>query len=196
MSPADALYERPTRAKSYTNVVGLGQKAPLLGRKRTSRQPSVESINGANGAARPASMISPQGGKTAPSSPSVELRRPDSMFLSSAHSSSTDLSASGGKIHPSLSRPPSTYYSRDFLSSLAPREGGYAIAAMMGGGLGAIGTMTVEEKRRSSMMEEHRERRPVSRAPAARSTGMGRWSLDGGEVGICMSAGVQAIADQ
>lgn len=183
MSPAEALYERPTRAKSYTNVVGLAQKAPLLGRKRTSRQPSVESINGANGLARPASMISPQGGKTAPSSPGVDLRRPDSMFLSSAHSSSTDLSASG-KVHPSLSRPPSTYYSRDFLSSLAPREGGYAIAAMMGGGLGAIGTMSVEEKRRSSMIEEQRERRPASRAPAARSTGMGRWSLDGGEVGL------------
>jgi hypothetical protein len=73
-------------------------------------------------------------------------------------------------------RPPSAYYSRDFLSSLAPREGGYAIAATMGNGLGAHGTMSVDERRRSQVPDMNK------RAPMAKSAGMGRWSLDGGEV--------------
>jgi hypothetical protein len=97
-------------------------------------------------------------------------------MLSSAHSSSTSL-----KSHPSLSRPSSAYYSRDFLSSLAPREGGYAIAAQMGNGLGAAGTMSVEERRKSQIFDEPRRQ---SRAPMSRSAGMGRWSLDGGEVSL------------
>lgn len=75
-----------------------------------------------------------------------------------------------------MNRPPSTYYSRDFLSSLAPREGGYAIAATMGNGLGAHGAMSVDERRRSQYEPTGR------RAPVSKSAGMGRWSLDGGEV--------------
>jgi hypothetical protein len=126
-----------------------------------------------------------QQAKSDPSTPIFGLAKPDSAFLSSAHSSSTSLASHPlpvNKSHPALgSRPPSAYYSRDFLSSLAPREGGYAVAAMMGNGLGAVGTMSVEERRRSTVYEEHRPR-SMAQAPVAKSAGMGRWSLDGGEV--------------
>lgn len=120
------------------------------------------------------------------------------MFVHSTNSSSTSLASHNlhGKNKSTLSlnngaKPPSTYYSRDFLSTLAPREGGYAIAAMLGNGLGAQGNLAVaEEKRRSSTMlydpalglPRNRSSMSMSRAPMSKSSGMGRWSLDGGEV--------------
>jgi hypothetical protein len=110
------------------------------------------------------------------------------IITSSAHSSTTSLNSQGfSPLKTAGNRPPSAYYSRDFLSSLAPREGGYAIAATMGNGLGAHGAMSVDERRRSQV--------PDRRAPMAKSAGMGRWSLDGGEVSPCLSLS-RVLADE
>ncbi|WVQ80562.1 hypothetical protein IAT38_002667 [Cryptococcus sp. DSM 104549] len=169
----------PLRAKSTTNVPG--KRMSIRGR---SRRPSADST------ASPQSLPRTKGIQSVPVSPVSNTKQ--QVMLSSAHSSSTSLSShqtSGGgipsnKSFPAIGKqPPSTYYSRDFLSSLAPREGGYAIAAQMGGGLGAQGTMAVGEKRRSSYADvtDPRSRSASSRAPLAKSAGMGRWSLDGGE---------------
>ena len=120
--------------------------------------------------------------KSTPVSPDVGPHPQD--IFGSAHSSTASLASSN--LTPSKSpvglaaRPPPSYYSRDILSALAPREGGYAIAAQMGGGLGAVGTMAADDRRRSGLYDE--PKRPVSRAPMSKSAGMGRWSLDGGEV--------------
>lgn len=142
--------------------------------RRSSRQISVDMHPIAPGKLTDGSLA----GST-PASPK------DGIMISSNNSSSTSLAShviAPNKSSLTLaSRPPSVYYSRDFLSSLAPREGGYAIAAQMGNGLGAVGTMSVEERRRSSVMSEDRPR-SLARAPVSRSAGMGRWSLDGGEV--------------
>ncbi|WWD18343.1 hypothetical protein CI109_102793 [Kwoniella shandongensis] len=167
----------PIKSKSYTNVTVLGSKSNkrMSKRGRSSRQSSIDTT--VSGAA-------PMEAKSTPVSPVVyTVGKPGN--LSSAHSSSTSLASQNlpaNKSFPGMiGQPPSTYYSRDFLSSLAPREGGYAIAATMGGGLGAAGSMSVEEKRRSVAMDDARSRSTGSRAPMAKSAGMGRWSLDGGE---------------
>ncbi|WWD04704.1 hypothetical protein V865_002775 [Kwoniella europaea PYCC6329] len=168
------------RSKSFTNVATLGMSGRRMSRRTKSRQSSIDvtTLNGkdADGlymhnASQPASPVANGMG-----------------VLSSAHSSSTSLASQALPPNKSFSslggRPPSTYYSRDFLSSLAPREGGYAIAAQMGGGLGAVGSMSVEEKRRSSMIIDDGRAKTLgmgSRAPPSKSAGMGRWSLDGGE---------------
>lgn len=136
-----------------------------------------------------------QQAKSDPSSP-VALKA-DSTLLSSAHSSSTSLSSHPLTMNKSLAslngRPPSAYYSRDFLSSLAPREGGYAVAAAMGNGLGFVGTNAAEERRRSSVYDiGHRS---LSRAPVSKSAGMGRWSLDGGEVSHLAIDNAKNVAD-
>lgn len=125
-----------------------------------------------------------------PYNKSTPVSPQDAVLISSTNSSSTSLASHNlppNKSNLSLgSRPPSSfqsqlYQSRDILSALAPREGGYAIAAQMGNGLGAVGTMSVEERRRSAAYEGERPR-SMARAPMSRSSGMGRWSLDGGEV--------------
>ncbi|WWC62389.1 uncharacterized protein I303_104985 [Kwoniella dejecticola CBS 10117] len=167
------------RSKSFTNVATLGMSGRRMSRRAKSRQSSIDvaPINTKDVDAMYKHNTSQ------PASPGVNGMG----ALSSAHSSSTSLASQAlppNKSYSSLGgRPPSTYYSRDFLSSLAPREGGYAIAAQMGGGLGAVGTMSVEEKRRSiSNFEDVRGARTMgSRAPPSKSAGMGRWSLDGGE---------------
>jgi hypothetical protein len=151
------------KSRSMTHI-------PSLARKKTSRQ-----------------AIKQDPVPTHSRAPSLSGK--EASLLSSAHSSSTSLTShniTSNKSATTLSRPPSAYYSRDFLSSLAPREGGYAIAAQMGNGLGAVGTMTVEERRRSTVVDERDivRARSSARAPMAKSAGMGRWSLDGGEVGV------------
>lgn len=157
---------RRMKSKSTTNVPGLAQRQSRLGRKKTSRQTSAD----------------PQviGKLMDDTRASDNMPRSNSVFISSAHSSATDLSKGmpGNKSMTSLgSRPPSAYYSRDFLSQLAPREGGYAIAAMLSSPP-VPSQMSAEERRRSSNLEAAR----ISRPPTSKSAGMGRWSLDGGEV--------------
>ena len=130
--------------------MSLGQ-----GRRGTRRKPNRESS---------LDMTRPPIGDGAKSMPTS----PKDFVVSSARSSSTSLTSPQiVKPHPMMqSRPPSTYYSRDFLTSLAPREGGYAVAAQL------------------ASPDEPASRNPMSRAssrhaPAAPSSGMGRWSLDG-----------------
>ncbi|KAI9631898.1 uncharacterized protein MKK02DRAFT_41529 [Dioszegia hungarica] len=159
------------KSKSTTNVPSLAGRTSRIGRKKGPRQTSAD----------PQVMTKVMDG-TSPTSP--DMPRSNSVFISSAHSSSTDLTKGlpHNKSQASLgARPPSTYYSRDFLSQLAPREGGYAIAAMLSSpvvpGQNSAPAMSAEEKRRSANLEVHRGSRP----PTSRSAGMARWSLDGGE---------------
>ncbi|RXK41663.1 hypothetical protein M231_01163 [Tremella mesenterica] len=76
----------------------------------------------------------------------------------------TDLPLPKTKSNPALVRPPSAYYSRDFITTLGPREGGYAIAAQM--------ALPPSDERRRSLNER---RGPIAKSASA------RWSLDGGE---------------
>ncbi|WWC70613.1 uncharacterized protein I206_104564 [Kwoniella pini CBS 10737] len=174
--PVEEILPNNLRSKSFTNVATLGMSGRRMSRRAKSRQSSID--------------VSPINTKDVDGMHMHNVSQPASPgvngMLSSAHSSTTSLTSQAIPPNKSLSslsgRPPSTYYSRDFLSSLAPREGGYAIAAQMGGGLGAVGTMTAEEKRRSiSNFDDIRTRTVGSRAPPSKSAGMGRWSLDGGE---------------
>ena len=171
-APADDIYVSPAHSKSVTSMASL--RSPNKN-KRMSRQNSRLDGQMVANAKKGDAIYS----KSTPVSPQ------DPVMISSNNSSSTSLASH--VIKPTLSqiglnsRPPSVYYSRDFLSSLAPREGGYAIAATMGNGLGAVGTMSVEERRRSGISTDERPR-SNARAPVSRSAGMGRWSLDGGEV--------------
>lgn len=165
------------KSKSTTSVASKAPKQKRITiRKRSSRNQSFETP--------PTDGVYLHGSTVSPNS----LSRPDSMILSSsAQSSTTSLNSQGFspiKVTAAIGgpRPPSTYYSRDFLSSLAPREGGYAIAATMGNGLGAHGAMSVDERRRSQYDPS------VRRAPVSKSAGMGRWSLDGGEVSLVHSS--------
>ncbi|ORY31393.1 hypothetical protein BCR39DRAFT_90766 [Naematelia encephala] len=172
--PPEEIYAPPTRTKSSASISSMTKTNRRMSRK-TSRQPSLEQ------AQYPAKAI--QVAKSMPASP---VNVGPGGLMSSAHSSETSLSSQiipPNKSFPNLgARPPSAYYSRDFLSSLAPREGGYAIAAQMGNGLGAVGSMSIEERRRSSVYDDSSARsRSAQRPPVAKSAGMGRWSLDGGE---------------
>ncbi|ODN81722.1 hypothetical protein L202_02116 [Cryptococcus amylolentus CBS 6039] len=172
--PVDDFAPLP-RAKSHASINTLGKKRMSIRSKsrRTSDTPPINTKPNVKA-----------GAQSMPVSPVV----PKQAMMSSAHSSSTSLSShqalSSNKSFPALNGkggaapPPTTYYSRDFLSSLAPREGGYAIAAQLGGGLGAAGTITATDNKRRSSYAEQGGR---ARAPMAKSTGMGRWSLDGGE---------------
>lgn len=162
----------PIKSKSTLSLASVNQKTKRMTiRKRGSRNQSLVDTTPNDGVYLHGSTVSPN-----------SLSRPDSMILSSsAQSSTTSLNSqsfSPIKVTSTINgtRPPSTYYSRDFLSSLAPREGGYAIAATMGSGLGAHGAMSAEERRKSQHDPS------VRRAPVSKSAGMGRWSLDGGEV--------------
>ncbi|WVO14206.1 hypothetical protein L204_101838 [Cryptococcus depauperatus] len=111
--------------------------------------------------------------QSVPVSPVTTKKR----ITSSAHSSTTSLASQlpQNKSWTSSAYPPTSFYSRDFMSTLAPREGGYAIAAQMS--VGPVG----HDKRRSLYAENGGARTASSRAPLAKSAGMGRWSLDGGE---------------
>lgn len=163
--PEEEAPIRRAKSKSTTSVPSLAGRQVRLGRKKTSADPQTMS-------------------KVMQDDQS-DMPRSNSVFISgSAHSSTTDLSKGlpMNKSQASLSRPPSTYYSRDFLSQLAPREGGYAIAAMLNSPVIPVqtspGVVSAEEKRRSANLDIHRGSRP----PTSKSAGMGRWSLDGGEV--------------
>lgn len=138
----------PKREKSSVSIPSLSRRSSKISlSKKISRKGSGGALNGL--------AMSPTS-KKAPTSPNDSHSRAASIALSSAHSSTTSLQMQSVRG----SKPPSTY-SRDFLSSLAPREGGYAIAAQIG----------TTDKRKSFH---------ESRAPVAKSGGM-RWSLDGGE---------------
>lgn len=168
-APSDDLYASPKNSRSVTSMVSLRSPGNKRLSRRQSRQPSQTSIDVTN-------IV----GKQASNNPTS----PQDVLISSNNSSSTSLASHGlptNKSSATLSRPPSAYYSRDFLSTLAPREGGYAIAAQMGNGLGAVGTMSVDERRRSGAFDNERPR-SMARAPMSKSSGMGRWSIDGGEV--------------
>lgn len=156
------------RSNSTTSISKITQSKKLTLRKRSSRNGSFDT---------------PPNEGVYLHSPN-SLSRPESMIItSSAHSSTTSLNSQGfSPLKTGGNRPPSAYYSRDFLSSLAPREGGYAIAATMGNGLGAHGAMSVDERRRSQVPDQNQRR-----APMAKSAGMGRWSLDGGEVSLVVN---------
>lgn len=171
--PPEEAYSPPIKSRSVTSMASL-RGVKQRPSKRQSRQASLDMSNAVP--VKSDKMYS----RTAPHSPTDVL-------ISSNNSSSTSLAShvmpNKSGISLNGNRPPSVYYSRDFLSTLAPREGGYAIAASMGNGLGAIGTMSVEERRRSSVYDNERPR-STTRAPVSRSAGMGRWSLDGGEVSI------------
>ncbi|KAL1412960.1 hypothetical protein Q8F55_000709 [Vanrija albida] len=142
-------YVPPPKAKSYTNVAGAGKRRSML-KKSTSRADSIDAAY-----ATPA-FVTKDGN-------------------SSAHSSTTDLSM-GSPIpmnKSSLSRPPSLGYSLDLLSSLAPREGGYALAAQMAyPGSSPVSSMHSEGDRRSIHTSPSFRN---SRGPPARSAGM-RWN--------------------
>lgn len=183
--PIDDIYAPPVKSKSFNNMASLAANpSKRIGRKRNSRQVSLEFP--------PSSMPTTPGkivdksvlyAKSMPTSPSGNPPRQD-ILLDSTHSSTTSLASQvpSNKMMNALgSRPPSTYYSRDFLTSLAPREGGYAVAAQLGTPAPIAGGTIPEESRRSITQDDLRGR-PSSRAPMAKSAGMGRWSLDGGEV--------------
>ncbi|WVR06208.1 hypothetical protein IAU60_003238 [Kwoniella sp. DSM 27419] len=175
--PVQDILPDSLTSKSFVSVASLGSRK--MSKRGRSRHSSIDVIPGIS--AKDNDGLYMHGASTPGSPAPVKMVNGT---LSSAHSSTTSLASQGvapNKSFGSLSRPPSTYYSRDFLSSLAPREGGYAIAAQMGGGLGAHGTMSVEERRRSTVTDDGRSKTVGSRAPLSKSAGMGRWSLDGGE---------------
>ncbi|WOO77856.1 uncharacterized protein LOC62_01G001414 [Vanrija pseudolonga] len=143
-------YIPPPKAKSYTNVTGAGKRRSML-KKSSSRADSIDASY-----ATPA-FVTKDGN-------------------SSAHSSTTDLSMGTpipiNKSHTSLSRPASLGYSLDLLSTLAPREGGYALAAQMAyPGTSPASSMHSEDRRSIHTAPSFRN----SRGPPARSAGM-RWN--------------------
>lgn len=169
-APPEEEMQLPMRrkSKSTTNVPSLALTS-RLGRKKTTRQISAD----------PAMIAKVMHNPSSPDSQTTP--RASSIFISSAHSSSTDLSKGlpQNKSQSSLgTRPPSTFYSRDFLNQIGPREGGYAIAAMLSAPPtpGQSPVMSAAEEKRKSVNLGNRP------PPTSRSAGMGRWSLDGGEV--------------
>ncbi|ORX40225.1 hypothetical protein BD324DRAFT_267175 [Kockovaella imperatae] len=151
--PIEEVYTPPIKSKSSTSIVSLGNSKRGT-RRRASRQASQTNTPGF------------EGPKSTPASPADYVSH-------SARSSSTSLASQNVKAHSAFMKtPPVSYYSRDYMSSLAPREGGYAVAAQLASAM-------------SSPTDEV-TRQPISRAssrhaPLAPSSGMGRWSLDGGE---------------
>ena len=151
------------RSKSTTNVQSLSRRSSRLTLSRKKRQSTAD----VPAAAQPPSKA-------------------NSILNSSANSSLTDIP--GQKVHrnPSYAslngRPPSAflYNSRDFLTQMAPLEGGYAIAA-------AINTPSSQGNSPVASPIDSRHRGEAirnSRPPVSRSAGMARWSLDGGEVSV------------
>lgn len=150
------------KSKSTTNVPTIGRRTSRLGRKK--RQSTVD----------------------IPATQTATPNKAESILLSSANSSATDLTkiAHNKSFHSLGARPPSAYYSRDFLTQLAPMDGGYAIAATINH------PAAQEEKRRSVVDATNRTSRP----PVSRS-GMARWSLDGGEVSLFHGVSEQADSE-
>lgn len=149
-APPESAYIPPPKAKSYTNVTGAGKRRSML-KKSSSRADSIDAAY-----ATPA-FVTKDGN-------------------SSAHSSTTDLSMGTpipiNKSHTSLTRPASLGYSLDLLSTLAPREGGYALAAQMAyPGTSPASSMHSEDRRSIHTAPSFRN----SRGPPARSAGM-RWN--------------------
>lgn len=170
---------QPPRNKSFTSIQSSPKRLSL---RRSYRRTSAADISAPILAK---DKIKP-GARSMPVSP-VAPRKIN--MLSSAHSSSTSLSSHQAippnKSFPALGNPklgpPASLYSKDLISSLAPREGGYAVAATIGGIASPAGSVLSSDKRRSSYADSAVSR---TRAPLARSAGMGRWSLDGGEVSL------------
>lgn len=174
--PSEEFLYQPPRNKSFTSIQSSPKRLSL---RRSYRRTSATDISTPT---LTKDKIKP-GAQSMPVSP-VAPRKIN--MLSSAHSSSTSLSSHQAippnKSFPALGSPklgpPASLYSKDFISSLAPREGGYAVAATIGGIASPAGSVLSSDKRRSSYADSAVSR---TRAPLARSAGMGRWSLDGGE---------------
>lgn len=174
--PSEEFLYQPPRNKSFTSIQSSPKRLSL---RRSYRRTSAADISAPILAK---DKIKP-GARSMPVSP-VAPRKIN--MLSSAHSSSTSLSSHQAippnKSFPALGNPklgpPASLYSKDLISSLAPREGGYAVAATIGGIASPAGSVLSSDKRRSSYADSAVSR---TRAPLARSAGMGRWSLDGGE---------------
>ncbi|KAE8538743.1 hypothetical protein D1P53_005106 [Cryptococcus gattii VGV] len=174
--PSEEFLYQPPRNKSFTSIQSSPKRLSL---RRSYRRTSAADISTPT---LTKDKIKP-GARSMPVSP-VAPRKIN--MLSSAHSSSTSLSSHQAippnKSFPALGSPklgpPASLYSKDFISSLAPREGGYAVAATIGGIASPAGSVLSSDKRRSSYADSAVSR---TRAPLARSAGMGRWSLDGGE---------------
>lgn len=174
---------RPVRNKSFTSIQNSTKRLSI---RRSSRRTSAADISTST---LTKGKIKP-GAQSLPVSPVAPHKI---NMLSSAHSSSTSLSShqaiTPNKSYPALghskSGPPASFYSKDFINSLAPREGGYAVAATIGGVASPAGSIS-NDKRRTSYVDSSISR---TRAPLARSAGMGRWSLDGGEVSLSYDRG-------
>lgn len=150
-APEDEEYmqQSPLHSKSMSNVAGVGVKKK---RSMLSKKPSRGS-----------------GIDVGPYPQSAK-----EVVLSSAHSSTTSLSFPMNKSQQSLSRPPSMAYSLDLLNTLAPREGGYAIAAQLGSS--PYSPSSPHGSAHASPPNSFRG----SRGPPAKSSGM-RWSVGGEE---------------
>lgn len=156
------LYEPPRKNRSLTSVASIKRRTTL--RKSKSKGANLEQPPAIAGAYGPKQVASKDA-------------------LSSAHSSSTELSIPHNKSHTSLSsRPGSMFggnggYHYDLLGALAPRDGGYAIAAQIGNGFSPVSSVNSADDRRSIHTSPPGSFRGA-RAPSARNSGM-RWSVDG-----------------
>lgn len=156
------LYEPPPKTRSLTNVASIKRRTTL--RKSKSKGAAIDTHPPISG------------GGYAPK------RAASRDALSSAHSSSTSLSIPHNKSQASLSsRPPSMAgvgaYQYDLLGALAPRDGGYAIAAQIGHSFSPVSSVNSLDDRRSIHASPPGSFRGA-RVPSSRSSGM-RWSVDG-----------------
>lgn len=156
------LYEPPPKTRSLTNVASIKRKTTL--RKSKSKGAAMDSHPPISGGGYPKRAASKDG-------------------LSSAHSSTTSLSIPHNKSQASLrsSRPPSMAgvgaYHYDLLGALAPRDGGYAVAAQIGHSFSPVSSVNSMDDRRSIHASPPGSFRGA-RVPSSRSSGM-RWSVDG-----------------
>lgn len=156
------LYEPPPKTRSLTNVASIKRRTTL--RKSKSKGAAMDSHPPISGGGYPKRAASKDG-------------------LSSAHSSTTSLSIPHNKSQASLksSRPPSMAgvgaYHYDLLGALAPRDGGYAIAAQIGHSFSPVSSVNSLDDRRSIHASPPGSFRGA-RVPSSKSSGM-RWSVDG-----------------
>lgn len=156
------LYEPPPKTRSLTNVASIKRRTTL--RKSKSKGAAMDSHPPISGGGYPKRAASKDA-------------------LSSAHSSTTSLSIPHNKSQASLksSRPPSMAgvgaYHYDLLGALAPRDGGYAIAAQIGHSFSPVSSVNSLDDRRSIHASPPGSFRGA-RVPSSRSSGM-RWSVDG-----------------
>lgn len=148
-APPELDYLPPVKNRSLTNLGSIRKRSGTLKKRNSSKAASMHEAYQEQAFAK------------------------DS--LSSAHSSTTSLTLSKNMSQSSLqSRTPSHGYSLDLLSTLMPREGGYAVAAQIGHG----GSPTAEDRRSYPTSPPNSYRGP--RGPAARSSGM-RWNVESEE---------------